>query len=68
MKFEYHSSSIDNRGKIEFNDFELKTDVDVRAMRNTFFRFETKVPLELKATISRSVEDIMKILKRPPEY
>ena len=68
VKLEYRTSSIDNGGKIEFNKFELKTQADVRAMWNTYFRFETKVLLELEATISRSVEDIVKMLKRPPEY
>lgn len=32
VKLKYHSPSIDNRGKIEFNNFEFKTDADVRAM------------------------------------
>lgn len=47
---------------------ELKTQAGVRAIWNTYFRFETKIPLELEATVSRLVEDIAKMLKCPPEY
>ncbi|XP_050885549.1 uncharacterized protein LOC127091071 [Lathyrus oleraceus] len=68
VKLEYRSPSIGNRGNIEFNKFELKTQAGVRAMWNTFFRFEIKVLLELEATISRSGEDILKMLRRPPGY
>ena len=68
VKLDHRSLSIDNRWKIEFNNFELKTDADIRAMWNTYFRFETKVPLELEATLQRSVEDILKMCKRPPGY
>lgn len=67
MKLEYRSPSIDNGGKIEFNNCGLKVDVDVRAMWNTFFCFETKITLELKGTIPRSVEDIIKMLKHDIE-
>lgn len=67
-KVEYRSSSIDNGGKIEFSKFELKTQVDVRVAWKKFFYFEIKVPLMLEATISRSIEDILKMLKRPPGY
>ncbi|CAL5191721.1 unnamed protein product [Lathyrus oleraceus] len=68
VKLEYLSLSIDNRGKIEFRKFELKTQADVRAMWNTFFYFKIKVLLELEAMILRSVEDILKTCKRPPVY
>lgn len=54
VKLEYRSPLIDNGEKIEFNNFELKTVVDVRVMWNTYFRFEIKVLLELEARISRS--------------
>lgn len=68
MKLDYHLQSINNKGKIEFNNYELKTKANVRAMSNSFFRFETKVMIELEATISRSTEDIVKMLKYPPGY
>ncbi|KAI5409230.1 hypothetical protein KIW84_054869 [Lathyrus oleraceus] len=64
VKLENHSPSIDNIGNIEFNKFELKTQSDVRTMWNTYFRFETKVLLELETTISRSIKDILNISKR----
>lgn len=67
-KIEYRSPSFGNREKIEFSKFELKTQADVWAMWNTFFRFETKISFELEARISRSIGDILKMLKRPPEY
>lgn len=68
MKLEYRSPSIDNGGKSELKKFELKTQVDVRVMWNTYFRFETKVLLKLEATVQISVEDIMMMCKRPPGY
>lgn len=68
VKLENRSPSINNREKIKFINFELKTVADLRAMWNTFFCFEIKVSLELKAKIPRSVEDILKMLKRPPRY
>lgn len=65
VKLEYRSSSIDNGGKIEFNKFEIKMQVDVRDM---YFHFEEKIMLELEAIVSISVEDIAKMLKCPPGY
>lgn len=46
VKLEYHSPSIDNEGKIEFNKFKLKTQVDVRVMWDTYFRFKIKGSLK----------------------
>lgn len=68
MKFEYRWSSINNDDNIEYNNYELKTDANVRTMLNIFFCFETKVLIELDVTISKTVEDIVKMLKRPPKY
>lgn len=59
---------IYNEDKIEFNNYEFKTDAYVRAMWNTIFCFEIKVLVEVEATISRSIEDILKMLKRPLGY
>lgn len=66
VKLRYRSSSIDNEGKIEFNNFKMKKSVDFRAMWNRIFRYEIKVLIEVDVTISRSIEDIMKILERSP--
>lgn len=68
MKLTYCSPSINNEDKIKFNNYELKTDANGRAMWNTTFHFETKVSIEVEATISRSIVNIVKTLKRPPEY
>lgn len=68
VKLGYRSSSIDNRGKIEFNNFEFKKDADVRVVWNTYFHFKTKVSLELQAKISRPFKDILKMLKCPHGY
>lgn len=45
VKLEYRSPSINNKGKIEFNNYEFKTNANVRTMRSTFFRFETNVSI-----------------------
>lgn len=58
----------DNIRKIEFTNFELKMDADVRVILNTFFYFKIKVSLELEVTISRPVKDIVKMLKHPSGY
>lgn len=68
VKLEYHSPLMVNEGKIEFNKFELKTQAGARVVWNTYFRYETKVSLELEATLQRSVEDILKMCKHPPRY
>lgn len=68
VKLKYRSPVIGNERKIDFNKFELKTQAGVRAMWNTYFCFETKVPHELEVTISRSIEDILKMLKRASGY
>lgn len=40
-------------------------DEDVKEMRRSFRRRITKGPIELDAKISRFVDDIMKMMKRP---
>lgn len=59
---------IDNIGKIEFTNFKLKIHADVRASGIHFYRFETKASLKLEAAISRSVEDIVKMLNHLSGY
>lgn len=44
---------------------ELKTDEDVKEIWRSFRRRITKGPIELDARLSRSVDDIMQMLKRP---
>ena len=52
---------------MKYNLIELKNDEDVKAMWKSFRRRITKGPIELDAEIRRSVDDIMKCLKRPDE-
>lgn len=61
MKFGYRSSAIDKEGKIEFNNFELKTGAYLRVIWNAFFRYETKCSIELDMTIEGLIEDIVKM-------
>ena len=68
VKIEYRSPSIDKDGKLVFINRELKNGADLRAMWNTFDSFEEKVPIELDATLRRSVDDIMMMLQRPPRH
>lgn len=65
VKIEYHSPSIDNEGKIWFSKFELKMDGDLKLMWSTYHRYETNGLIKVDATITRSVNDIIKILKHP---
>lgn len=68
MKLEHCLASINDVCKIEFNNYELKTDANVRVVWKIFLRFETKVLIKVEATISRSIEDIVKMLKCPHGY
>lgn len=52
IKIEYHLSTIDNKGKIKFNKFEQKTDVDVRVVQTTFHHYTMKGPIEMDAILA----------------
>ncbi|XP_058732910.1 uncharacterized protein LOC131604491 [Vicia villosa] len=52
VKLKYRSLSVDNEGKVVYNNFELKNREDVLTMWRTYFDFEEKIPLKLVATIS----------------
>ena len=67
-KIEYRSPSIDNEGNLQFMNRELKNGDDLRAMWSAYRSFQEKVSIELDATLSRTVDDIMRMLQRPPEY
>ena len=68
VKLEYRSPSVDNEGNVVFNKVELKNQDDVMAMWRTFFGFEEKYPLGFEATVRRTVDEILKMCKRPPGY
>lgn len=44
VKLGYHSLSINNECKIEFNNYKLKMDANIRATWNIFFSFRNKNP------------------------
>ena len=67
-KIEYRSPSVDNEGNLQFMNRELKNDDDLRAMWSTYRSFQEKVSIELDATLSRTVDDIMRMLQHPPGY
>lgn len=64
-KFEYREDWIDTDGRVKYNLVELKTNEDVKDMCRSFCCMITKGPIELDAKISRFVNDIMKMMKRP---
>lgn len=67
MKYEYHSLSIENEEKIQFNNFELKTDEDLRVMWNALNRYEIKrFDFDQSGGEDYEIdEDIIKILQCP---
>ena len=64
-KIEFREDWIDTDGKVKYNLIELKTDEDVKNMWRSFRCRLTKGSIELDAKISRFVDNIMKMMKRP---
>lgn len=50
---------------VKYNLIDLKTDEDLKAMWRSYQCMLTKGPIEFDATISRFVDDIIKMLKHP---
>ena len=48
-----------------YNLIGLKSGEDLKVMSRTFYGRLTKGPIEFDATISKFVDDIIKMLKRP---
>ena len=67
-KIEFREDCIGTDGWMKYNLIELKNDEDVKAMWKSFLRRITKGLIELDAEIRRSVDDIIKCLKRPDEF
>lgn len=63
-KIEFHEYWIDTNGMVKYNLIELKTDEDVTVMWISFRCRLTKVMIELDTKTSRSVDDIIKMMKR----
>lgn len=61
-KIVYCSPTIDNEGKIKFS--RLQTDADLRVMWSIFHRYATKCPIKVDATLVRSTNNIIKMMKR----
>lgn len=61
-KIEYRSPKVDNEGKINFNNLELKTDANVSVMWITFHSYVTKSSIEVSVIIARSTTNILKMM------
>lgn len=62
VKIGYRSSSFDKEGNVKFSRFEVKMDEDLRFIWSIFLH-AMKGPIEVNATLVRSINDILKILK-----
>lgn len=65
VKIEFRAPSIDIEGKVKYNNFDLKTDEDLKVRWRTYRYRLTKGPIEFDATIVKFVDDIIKILTCP---
>lgn len=61
-KIEFCENWIDIDGKVKYNLIKLKTDEYLKAMWRTYHCRLIKGPIEFDATISRSIDDIIKML------
>ncbi|XP_058741641.1 uncharacterized protein LOC131614028 [Vicia villosa] len=57
--------SIDVDGRISYNVVELKCDNDMKDMWKSHRRKITKGPIEFEVNLTRSAEDVLKMLVRP---
>lgn len=64
-EIEFREDLIDTDGMVKYNLIELKTDEDVKDMWRSFCRRLTKGPIKLDPEISRSTNDIIKMMKHP---
>lgn len=64
-KIEFRASWIDTDGNVKYNHIKLKTDEDLKIIWRTYHCRLTKGPIEFDAVISKFVDDIIKMLKRP---
>lgn len=64
VKLNYRSPSFDVEEKIQFKKFKLKINDDLRFIWSTFYRYEINCLVEVNVIISRSTENILKMLKR----
>lgn len=60
--------TIDFEENIRCSKFELKTENDVRVMWSTFHHYKIKGSIEVDVKLTRSIYDILKMLKCPNTY
>jgi hypothetical protein len=65
---EYRKPSIGSDGCITFTKMKLENDVDIQTMFSIYSQYSTKGPIELEATLTRSVEAILASLNRRRTY
>lgn len=64
VKIDYTSKSINNEGKIRFGKFELNIYEDLKSCGAHIIDTK-KMPIEVDATTSRYIDDIIKKLNYP---
>ncbi|MCH92165.1 hypothetical protein A2U01_0013100 [Trifolium medium] len=66
----YRKPSIGSDGRVTFTSMELQNNEDVQTMFSIFEQYSTRGPIELDATMTRSVEAILASLVGPgdPNY
>jgi hypothetical protein len=65
---EYRCPLSDSAGSLHFSWMKLTNDDDVRTMSSVFGQHIIRGPIELDASLVRSVEQILKSLHRPRNY
>jgi len=65
---EYQCPSTDSSSSLRFNRMKLTNDDGVRTMFSIFCQYSTRGPIELDASLVRSVEEIRKSLFRSRNY
>ncbi|CAJ2645392.1 unnamed protein product [Trifolium pratense] len=63
----YRKPSIGSDGRVTFTDMMLENNDDIQTMFSIFEQYSTRWPIELDATLTRSVEAILAILVRPED-
>lgn len=67
-RIEFCGDLIDTDRSVKYNIIELNTDGDLKDMWRTYHRRLTKGSIMFEATTFRSVDDMIKMLKRPDSY
>lgn len=63
-KIEFYEDWIDTDRRVKYNLIKSKADEDVKDIWRSFHRRLTKGSIKLDAKVSRSVDDIIKMMKR----